>query len=204
MARSKQLSEQMRSQSREKLISAAKEIFAEKGYYNCKVSDIARRAGMSQGSVYWYFPSKEELLKTVLAEGFNRIDAVLTSAVAHPGNAAARLEVLIDHFTAQVGEGSGFTSLFLSLLGHSGAPLLKQMGFDTAEIGARYHRLMLYILAPAQTEGLICPVDPNFLAVFFFSLFNGFQITYPDGASMLPLEELKAATYRLLGYQNQG
>jgi AcrR family transcriptional regulator len=201
MARSKQLSEQMRSQSREKLLTAAREIFAEQGYFNCKVSDIARRAGMSQGNVYWYFDSKEDLLKTVLLDGFKRIDSILTRAVAHPGDASARLMALVDQFVSLVAEGSSFTSLFLSLLGHGGAPLLKQMGFDTAEIGARYHRLILYILAPAQEESLITPVDPNFLAVFFFSFFNGFQVTYPDGANLLPPEEIKNAALRLLGYK---
>ena len=201
MARSKQLSEQMRIQSREKLLSAAREIFATQGYYNCKVSDIARRAGMSQGSVYWYFPSKEELLKAVLAEGFTRIESILFTAAARPGSASVRLEAMVDNFVTMIEEDSGFTSIFLSLLGHGGTPLLKQLGFDTIEIGTRYHRLILAVLAPAQAEGLVAPVDPNTLAVFLFSLFNGFQITYQDGMSLLPPEELKSAAFRLLGYK---
>lgn len=50
---------------REAILRAAVKIFARKGYFNSKVSDIASEAGIADGTVYLYFKSKDEVLKSV-------------------------------------------------------------------------------------------------------------------------------------------
>ena len=65
MPRSKELSDQMRAHSQAQILAAARQLFATQGYFNCRVSEIAREASMSPGNVYWYFSSKEEVLKAV-------------------------------------------------------------------------------------------------------------------------------------------
>ena len=50
------------------LLDAALEIFVEKGFAATRVEDVARRAGVSKGTVFLYFPSKEELFKAVVRE----------------------------------------------------------------------------------------------------------------------------------------
>lgn len=53
---------------RQQIIRAATKIFARDGYYNAKISDIAKEAAIAHGTVYLYFESKEELLLTVFDE----------------------------------------------------------------------------------------------------------------------------------------
>jgi AcrR family transcriptional regulator len=48
------------------LLDAALVLFVEKGFAATKIEDVAARAGVSKGTVYLYFPSKEELLKAVI------------------------------------------------------------------------------------------------------------------------------------------
>ncbi len=50
------------------IIDAALDVFADKGFAAAKLDDIAARAGISKGTLYLYFASKEELLKAVVAE----------------------------------------------------------------------------------------------------------------------------------------
>jgi TetR/AcrR family fatty acid metabolism transcriptional regulator len=50
---------------REAILRAAIEVFAHNGYFNSKVADIAREAGVADGTVYLYFKSKEEILHSV-------------------------------------------------------------------------------------------------------------------------------------------
>jgi TetR/AcrR family transcriptional regulator, fatty acid metabolism regulator protein len=50
---------------REAILRAATSVFARNGYFNSKVADIARAAGVADGTVYLYFKSKEEILHTV-------------------------------------------------------------------------------------------------------------------------------------------
>ena len=53
---------------RERLIDAATEVFAEKGYDGTRVADIAKRAGLSTGAIYSQFENKSDLLLTALSE----------------------------------------------------------------------------------------------------------------------------------------
>src|SRR5690242_4147648 len=62
---------------REAILRAAIAVFAHNGYFNSKVADIAREAGVADGTVYLYFKSKEEILHSV----FDRsVDAALAEA----------------------------------------------------------------------------------------------------------------------------
>ncbi|WP_166240326.1 TetR/AcrR family transcriptional regulator [Paenibacillus turpanensis] len=53
-------------QTKQNIITAALELFTEKGYYETKVSDIVKRAGVAQGTFYLYFPTKESLFIRIL------------------------------------------------------------------------------------------------------------------------------------------
>ncbi len=50
---------------REAILRAATRVFAHNGYFNSKVADIAREAGVADGTVYLYFKSKEEILHSI-------------------------------------------------------------------------------------------------------------------------------------------
>ena len=50
---------------REAILRAATKVFARNGYFNSKVADVARVAGVADGTVYLYFKSKEEILRSI-------------------------------------------------------------------------------------------------------------------------------------------
>src|SRR2546423_5202565 len=68
-----------RREARDELLAAALRVFAERGYRQAAVDEIAAAAGYSKGALYWHFSSKEELLMALLAE---RIDAPTRDALA--------------------------------------------------------------------------------------------------------------------------
>lgn len=49
------------------ILSAAKHVFAERGYHATTIADIARQAGLSYGSIYWYYESKEALFHELMS-----------------------------------------------------------------------------------------------------------------------------------------
>src|SRR5712672_3440146 len=69
---------------REAILRAAISVFARNGYFNSKVADIAREAGVADGTVYLYFKSKEEILHSIfnrgmeeaIADGRKRLESV--------------------------------------------------------------------------------------------------------------------------------
>src|SRR2546428_11440810 len=70
---------------REAILRAAIRVFAHNGYFNSKVADIAREAGVADGTVYLYFKSKEEILHSIfdrsmeeaIADGRKRLDKIV-------------------------------------------------------------------------------------------------------------------------------
>lgn len=72
------------SDKREAILRAAIKVFAQKGYFNSKVADIASAAGIADGTVYLYFKSKEEVLHSIfdrameefIAEGKREIESI--------------------------------------------------------------------------------------------------------------------------------
>ncbi|MCG8318673.1 MAG: TetR/AcrR family transcriptional regulator [Cytophagales bacterium] len=64
--RSKEQIAKIRAQSENKILMAALDLFAKRGYHNTSVSAIARHAGVSKGLIYNYYNSKEDLLKGVV------------------------------------------------------------------------------------------------------------------------------------------
>ena len=62
--------DQVRKQDRkQQLLHIALELFATKGYENTKISDIVAKAGVSQGTFYWHFESKEAICLEMLESG---------------------------------------------------------------------------------------------------------------------------------------
>ena len=59
--------------SREDILNAAEQAFAEKGIYGSRIDDIARQAGINKRMIYEYFGSKEELYKAVLTTVYSRL-----------------------------------------------------------------------------------------------------------------------------------
>jgi AcrR family transcriptional regulator len=57
---------------REALLDAALGVFAERGYRDASIDEIAERAGYSKGAVYWHFSSKDELFSTLLEERLDK------------------------------------------------------------------------------------------------------------------------------------
>ncbi|MCA1817278.1 MAG: TetR family transcriptional regulator [Acidobacteria bacterium] len=54
---------------REAILRAAIKVFAQSGYFNAKVADVAKVAGVADGTVYLYFKSKEEILRSIFDRG---------------------------------------------------------------------------------------------------------------------------------------
>src|SRR5439155_25451935 len=66
---------------RDAILRAAIDVFAERGYFNAQVADVARAAGVAAGTVYLYFRSKDDLLASIferaMREAFAESRAVL-------------------------------------------------------------------------------------------------------------------------------
>ncbi len=75
-------------ETRARLVAAAKEVFEQDGFLDARISDIAERAGLSHGSFYHYFESKEEVFREVAAAVEDRLREPMSSVVFDASSSA--------------------------------------------------------------------------------------------------------------------
>jgi TetR/AcrR family fatty acid metabolism transcriptional regulator len=74
--------EAAKSDKRTRILNAAVTVFAEKGFHQARVSDVADAAGVADGTIYLYFKSKDDLLLTLFEEKMDEIIAGLREVLS--------------------------------------------------------------------------------------------------------------------------
>lgn len=86
---------------RRRILDAAVIVFAQNGFYNSKVSQVAREAGVADGTIYLYFKNKEDILIQVFIDSMAAILARQETALADLTDPAEQLRVFIStHFNS--------------------------------------------------------------------------------------------------------
>lgn len=76
-------------ETRQKIIDAAVELFAEKGYAETGLNDLTARAGVTTGAFYYHFTSKEALATAIMDQGWPRL-STSSPAASSPRHRALR------------------------------------------------------------------------------------------------------------------
>ncbi len=71
-----------RSDKRERILLAAERIFARHGFFAARVSEIAKEAGVADGTIYLYFKSKDDLLISLFEQRMTQVNEALRAAIA--------------------------------------------------------------------------------------------------------------------------
>jgi len=202
--RASEENEGAKAASRTRILGAARALFAERGYAACRVADVARRAGMSAGNVYWHFDSKEALLAAILAEGFGNVEAMTAEVAAAYGPARRNLDLLLERTLALYDQNALFMVILGGLMGLGGQELIRALGFDMPGISGRYQANLRRVFAEARSEGAVAPADPDQLVTFYSAFFNGLLITYGAQWPAMSRDALRDAAFRLVGYRPAG
>lgn len=96
---------QRRKQARpQELLDAALALFVEKGFAATRAEEVAARAGVSKGTLYLYYPSKEELFKAVVRRNLSKLIAEgVELAGAYQGSTSELLVMLMNVWWERVG-----------------------------------------------------------------------------------------------------
>jgi AcrR family transcriptional regulator len=106
--------ERMRRRSREAILRAASELFAERGFGRTTMADVAARAGVSKGLIYAHVSSKDELLREIVAERVRQVEEV-QARVRMSGTPGERLLQLLRESVADVRDHADELRLYVTL-----------------------------------------------------------------------------------------
>ncbi|MFT4704125.1 MAG: TetR/AcrR family fatty acid metabolism transcriptional regulator [Bradymonadia bacterium] len=90
------VSRERTTDKRERILQAALTVFAKRGFYTAKVSEVAREAGVADGTIYLYFKNKDDLLIQLFEDRMDfLIQRLNEELVKHGGTVVARIRRLI-------------------------------------------------------------------------------------------------------------
>ena len=135
---------------RERILRAAVDVFARSGYFTAKVSEIAKAAGVADGTIYLYFDGKEDVLVTIFREHARSYLQSLERQLAHISRPEERIRVAIRHHLETVGRDRNLAVVFQVELRHS----LKFMGLLSQMEVADYLNIIRKIIEHGQSEGV--------------------------------------------------
>ncbi|MGC9453462.1 MAG: TetR/AcrR family transcriptional regulator [Phycisphaerae bacterium] len=91
-------------QRREEILSAAAVVFDARGYSETTMEDIARQAGISKGSIYNYFPSKQALFREVFTDAVSMDDEVMKVTLAQDMSTVEKVSRLLELWYERLNE----------------------------------------------------------------------------------------------------
>jgi TetR/AcrR family transcriptional regulator, fatty acid metabolism regulator protein len=133
----------------QQIIEAAVRVFARKGYYNARVSDIAREAGIAAGTIYLYFRTKDDILVTLFRDKMAEFVDAVRKAIANEPDAASKLRRLVWLHFSQLEEDPDLAEVLQVEL-RQGQKFFR--GASGQEIGA-YFALIGSVLEEGLSEG---------------------------------------------------
>lgn len=78
-----------------KIIRAATKVFAKKGFFNARISDIAKEAKVADGTIYLYFKNKFDILISVFEQEVGKLTAQVTGLIEQESDPKVKLQIFI-------------------------------------------------------------------------------------------------------------
>jgi len=140
-------------EKRDRILRAAVKIFSRKGFFNSKVSEIARAAEVADGTIYLYFKNKDDLLISLFEEKMGEVVADVRRRIAVGGNAIEKLGIFIGNHMDLLERESGLVEVLQVELRQS-TKFLKDY---TPVKFFEYLEIISDILEEGKREGVLRP-----------------------------------------------
>ncbi|MFO0664200.1 MAG: TetR/AcrR family transcriptional regulator [Polyangiaceae bacterium] len=163
---------------RERIVDAAIGVFAKAGFHAARVSDVAKAAGVADGTIYLYFDSKEALLISILESRVERLLSVMRERIPAETNAAMRLRSVIE---LQLGllDGEKDLAEVVTMIVRQSPELMKDRAVPKF---SSYLEAISDIISAGQKDGSFrADVSPNLVARAIFGALDGLALTWALG-----------------------
>lgn len=148
---------------RRRILEAALSVFAQKGYFTARVSDIASIAGVADGTIYLYFKNKEDIIASLFAHVIEGHMSRAKEEIASAGTPRQKLLAIARHHFKALTERRDVAILFQTELRQS--TLMSRL--SSKELRG-YFELLTRVVEEGQQAGVFRPEIPRSLVVQSF------------------------------------
>ncbi len=186
--------------TRGKILDAALEVFAEKGYHEASVDEIVEESQTSKGSVYFHFPNKQTLFLSLVDKFSNLLERRIKDAIAQEEEGIAQVDAALTACLETFGQYRPLAKVML----------VQAMGLGTAfeqklmEVHNRFATLIKVYLDQAVALNEIAAVDTNIVARAWMGAINEVVMHWVMTGESNPkriMETLRPMLLRSVGVQ---
>src|SRR5262245_20741876 len=181
-----------RTATRERILDAALEVCARKGYHGAIVDDIVRASRTSKGAVYHHFPNKEAIVLALVDDFAARLAGSVGAAIAEQRGALAKVERALSAALSTFAADERLARLIL-LEPVSLGPAYQA---KRAEVADRFAALIQSHLDEAVADGSIAPLDTRVATLAWLGAVNEIVVQWLHGS--LEMSTTTAALTRVL------
>ncbi len=162
---------QTEAERRSQILRAARAVFIKKGYLAARVEDVAKRAGLSKGAVYFYYSSKRQLFLALVQDEHDNTYSFLESAEQDDRTAVVKLldlgQKYLDYFA-----GLKSPPRFFLMMSEQGIRD-EEIREECQAVHQRFVDAASRILAQGMSEGAFRETDPVAVALMLKAMIDG-------------------------------
>ena len=173
---------------RNQILDAATKVFVRQGFQHARMDDIVEESGLSKGTLYWYFKSKEDIINAILHRLFTGDLAYLENLMQAEGTASERLIQLTDHRITGLQQMSSLVPIifeFYAVAVHQ--QWVKQF---INEYFQHFRALLEELIQEGINNGEFRKVDARDTAISITSLYEGLTLHWMIDPQTVQLEIL--------------
>lgn len=164
---------------REQILEAARAAFVETGFVPTRMEDIARRANLSKGGVYFHFSSKQELFDALVQQEYDVSIGMLEQVRRQEGSVAEKLATLARFYLGRLGDNTVSSRFFV---------VMQAVAIRDPQVRSRLvtmHEAFVVAIESVLQEGVargeVRPVDINSVGTLLKAIINGLEVAAAMG-----------------------
>jgi AcrR family transcriptional regulator len=188
--------------TRGRILDAALDVFARKGYHESSVDEIVEQAGASKGSIYFHFPNKQRLFLALVDKFADVLEGRVEEAIAHEAAGIRRVRAALQAVLTTFGKYRAPAKVLLvQAVGLGSAFEEKRL-----DVHQRFALLIKHYLDQAIEVGDIAPIDTEMVAHAWMGAINEVVIRWVYTGSPHPdriLDTLLPLLLRSVGFEDK-
>lgn len=168
--------DELEQQRKKQILDAAERVFSERGFDKARMDDIVQESGLSKGALYWYYKSKDALIRALLDRVFISEMQDAEQLVEMEASASARLQLFVEHAVREYKRFEKLLPLayeFIALAYRSKAVRETLVGYYE-----HYADLIAQVVQQGVEQGEFKPCDPQTAALTLIGMYEGIALLW--------------------------
>ena len=171
MPRTEEANQRIREERRGQILDVAARVFARKGLAGAHIADIANEGEMSQGLIFRYFASKEEVFAAVIEKALQSATGLAQAALQQPCSPLEKLRWLLQIYLPGMWYKPDYALVILNALNSEATPQeIREVVLEQGKLTLQLYR---QLIVEGQEAGEVVQGDPDMLTLAFAACIQG-------------------------------